>query len=403
MYRYKRLIYIACVIVLMASIFACASPPKPIPPDDDSAARSRIAGRGAANRLEGGNANTTPAPTRNTGVSSAPSNAPTVAQATVSSSARPGWIENPESVYGRIRYVFGVGNGMNRDMAEKNALANLSAFFGQSIQADQANTYLYNEAIRSGALADYLETSTIQNTVTTQTSMDELIGAEIKEVWQDGSKNDFYALAVMDKEITAQIYNDKILANKKVIDNLVSISSADKNTLAEYSRYQYAAIIADVNVKYDNLLKAIGSSSSIPVTSGSNYRLELSNIAKNISIGVNVNGDKANRINNALTKAITDLGFRNSGASSRYLFDANITINETPGNNNFKFVRIELGISLRETATNSILTTFSFNDRQGHATLAEAENRAIAAAERKVNEEFKNHFMDCLSQMLPKK
>jgi len=403
MYRKKIIFYIVCLILVMMS-FACASSTPPAPTTvDDSAARSRVAGRNAANRLDGGNTATTPTPTRNDEIKAPTDNTPASQTIVTTSTTRPSWVDNPASKYGNLRYVFGVGNGMNRDMAEKNALANLSAFFGQSIQADNSNTYRYDEAIRSGALADYLETSTIKNTVTTQSSLDELIGAEIKEVWQNGS-SDFYALAVMDKEITTQIYSDKIIANKSIIDNLININSSDINTLTHYSRYQYAAIVADVNMKYADLLRSIGAEPPIAVVAGSKYRLDQQNIAKNISMGVRVQNDKANRINNALTKAITDLGFRNGGGNARYLFDTNINISSVDNpNNNFKFVRIVVDLNLRDTATDTVITTYSFNDRQGHATESEAENRAIAAAEKKINVEFKDFFIEVLGQLLPKK
>jgi len=408
MYKYKKIIYILCVLIALITLSACADAPKPAPPDDDSAARSRVAGRNAVGRLDGGGTSTSPtlptSPTRSQGQSPTTNNPTNSSPAVTRSTTQPRWVENPSSVYGNLRYVFGVGNGMNRDMAEKNALANLSAFFGQSIKADQANTYRYNEAIRSGTLTDYMESSTINNNVVTETSLDELIGAEIKEVWQDSSRNDFYALALMDKDIASQIYGDKILANIGIIDNLINNTNyADRNTLVEYSRYQLATIIAGINEKYDNLLRAIGYSSPTPIQSEYSYRIELQNVAKNISMGVNVRNDRNNRINSALTKVITDLSFRNGGSNARYLFDVNTNIRETPGSNNFKFVRIELDLTLRDTATNSAILSWTFNDRQGHATIAEAENRAFTAAEKEINAVFKEYFMDCLSQMLPKK
>jgi len=405
MYNYKKLIYMICVIITAISLFACASAPKPTPPppNDDNAVLSRAAADRAFNDLRGGGSaptsTSTPTPTRNSGVSSP--------QPTVSSSTtRPRWTENPSSVYSTARYVTGVGVGVNRDMATKNALADLSSFFGQSIQSDQRSSYQYNDAIRSGAFNDFMETSTIRSNVITEVALDELFGAEIKEVWQESATREYFALAVLDKTIAAQIYSDKIVANKSIIDNLLNIAPSDRNTLAEYSRYQLASVIADINVKYSNLLQTINYNSPIPVTSGDYYRIELQNLAKRISIGVRVRGDKANRISNALTKTITDLGFRSDGPSSRHLLDVNIIMEPVVYPNqrdNFKYVRYDFDLNLRDTVLNSVLTTWSFGDREGHTSVSEAENRVIRTIDDKINKEFKNYFLNFLSQMLPKK
>jgi len=233
--------------------------------------------------------------------------------------------------------------------------------------------------------------------------MDTLIGAEVKEVWYD-SRSTHYAVAVMENARTAQIYTDMIKANQNMIANLVSMKDAEKNTLEGFSRYQFAAAVADINVAYGNVLQIIGAPVPAGVVKGDNYRLEAKNITKSIPIGIVVKNDKSGRIQGAFAKALSDIGFRSGGNNSRYILDVNITVSpvEYPNNAN-KFARIELTANLTDTSVKSVLLPYNFNSREGHTTAAEAENRAYTAAERKISEEYKNILSDYLNQLLPKK
>jgi len=243
----------------------------------------------------------------------------------------------------------------------------------------------------------------MQNTINITASMDTLIGAEVKEVWFD-SRSTHYAVAVMEKARTAQIYNDLIKANQSIIANLIDMKDTEKNSLEGFSRYQFAAAVADINVAYGNVLRVIGSPVPAGLVKGDNYRLEAQNITKAIPVGIIVKNDKAGRIQGAFAKAFSDIGFRSGGNNSRYVLNVDITISpvDYPNNTN-KFARIELGANLTDTSVKSVLLPYNFNDREGHTTAAEAENRVYMAAERKINEEYKNILSDYLNQLLPKK
>ncbi|WP_461246699.1 LPP20 family lipoprotein [Treponema sp. R6D11] len=319
------------------------------------------------------------------------------------SKSKPAWVDNVDSIYDSSQYVAAVGNASNRDMAEKNALANLAAIFGQSIKADQTITNTYQEAVKNGVTSSWTDNTAMQNTINITASMDTLIGAEVKEVWFD-SRSTHYAVAVMEKARTAQIYSDLIKANQNMIANLVNMKDTEKYSLEGFSRYQFAATVADINVAYGNVLQVIGAPVPAGVVKGDNYRLEAQNITKTIPVGIIVKNDKAGRIQGAFAKALSDIGFRSGGNNSRYVLNVDITVSpvDLPNNNN-KFARIELGANLTDTSVKSVLLPYNFNSREGHITASEAENRAYMAAERKINEEYKDLLSDYLNQLLPKK
>jgi hypothetical protein len=320
------------------------------------------------------------------------------------SRTKPAWVDSVENSYNRSQYVAAVGYAASREMAEKNALANLTAIFGQSIQADQIIINTYFEAVKKGVTAVWTEDLAMQNTIKTSASMDALVGAEIREVWHDVENKTFYAAAVMEKSKTIQLYNGMIRANQSVIDNLLSINQTEKNTLESFSRYQFAAVVADINFTYGNVLQVLGSPPPVNLAKGDNYRLEAENITKAIPVGITVKNDRSGRIQGAFARALSDIGLRSGGNNSRYILNVDISVSpvDLPNNTN-KFSRIELGADLTDTNVNSVLLPFNFSSREGHTTVTEAENRAYMAAERKINEEYKDLLLDYLSNLLPKK
>jgi len=397
----KFVILPLCVIIALG---ACASSPNANPADAQAASKD------ALGRLDAQVGTPTDVP-------SAPSvQQPSSGQKTSSaaqaqqqtqvntSKNKPAWVDSVESVYKRSQYAAAVGYASNREMAEKNAFANLTGFFGQSISADQTIVNTYQEAVKNGATSGWTDTTSMENTIRTTASLETLAATDIREVWQDTKNNVYYAAAVMDKSKAAAIYTDMINANKNMIKNLTTMNQTEKNTIEGFSRYQFAAAVADINITYGNVLKLIDAPVPDGLVKGDEYRLEAQNIAKTIPIGIIVKNDKAGRIQGAFAKALSDIGFRSGGNNSRYVLNVNITVSpvDLPNNTN-KFARIELGADLTDTSTKAVLIPYNFSSREGHATASEAENRCFTAAERKIGEEYKDLLFTYLSQLLPKR
>jgi len=374
-----------------------------------SAANAQANAMDALNRMDnaiagGGGGGRSNAPAAQQPRQQQPQNAPSAQVTVTSGGAKPAWVDSVDSVYNRSQFVAAVGNASDRAMAERTALGNLVAIFGQSIQADQTIANTYQEAVRNGVTAGWTDNISMQNTISTSASMDTLVGAEIRAVWQDTRNNVFYAVAVMEKARTAQLYTDMILANQAMIKNLITMNATERNSIEGLSRYKFAAAIADINTTYMNLLSAIGASQPAGHVNGETYRLEAVNITRTIPIGVTVRNDKSGRIQGAFAKSLSDLGFRSGGNNSRYMLD--VTVNVSPvelANNPNKFARIEVTANLTDTSTRQILMPYNFNNREGHTSLSEAENRAYARAETRINQEYTNALSTFLAQLLPKK
>ena len=315
---------------------------------------------------------------------------------------QPDWVSDPYTRYDSQVNVAVVGRGSSRDQSEKDALGRLIAVFGQSIQVDEKVSTAYEEAVKSGVTASWSETTTVASTIATSASMDSLVGAETGETWDDG-KGTFFTVAFLNKTKAFQIYSEIIRSNQAMINNLVNIPAAERNTLEGFARYQFAATIADVTASYANLVSVIGGNVQ-GLKSGNDYRLEAANITKVIPVGLRVQNDKSGRLQGAFAKAISDLGFRSGGTNSRYLLDVSVfTSPVTISGNPYNWTRIEVNANLSDTGSGTVLLPFSFNTREGHTSQGEADNRAYMAAEQKINEEYSTLLSDYLSKLLPKK
>jgi hypothetical protein len=362
----------------------------------DAAARGEPLSRPAAVEPSGGGSSAAaPATT-----------APAGAQPAQGNRGRPAWVDTPDLVYSKQRYVAAVGFGPERNQAERNALANLTAVFGQSIQAEMKSVADYSEAVKNGAI-QVSENVSVRQAITISAEMDSLLGAEIADVWYDGSSV-YYAAAVMEREKTAELYADLIRTNSRIITDLTTMNGAEKNSLNGYSRYQLAATIADTNRLYANVLTYVGNTTDInpgAMKKGDDYRLEAAEIIRNIPIEVTVSGDRSDRIKNAFNRALGSAGFRTGGANPRYRLAVTLALSPTdlPGQP-YKYIRFTVDANLTDTASgNSVLFPFNVSDREGHLNLPEAENRALSVAEKRIGNDYPPALLGYLGELLPRR
>jgi len=313
-------------------------------------------------------------------------------------SGGPNWTRNPYNKYNKKTDVAAVGTGNNRQDAEKKAFGNLVAVFGQSIKVNEKLIESYQEAVKGGVTSSIGKTS-YDSTISTAAGMDSLVGAEIGEVWDDG-KGTVYAVAVLNKEKAIQTYSNMIKSNKEMIDKLVNMSDKEKYTLDGFGRYQFAAIVADMNISYGNLLSQIGAPKLAQgLKKGNDYRIEATNITKDIPVTIKVNKDRDGRIAGAFAKAFTELGFK-VGGNSRYVFNVNIVITST--GSQVKKAKIKLTANLTDTGQKgrTVMPPYTFDlTGEGDFTQSGAEDLAFRDAEKKINKEYKQELSNGLSRM----
>jgi len=308
----------------------------------------------------------------------------------------PRWVTGgPHERFSGFEYLTAVGSGNSRQAAEMDAFRQLVSTFGVTVQADIRLAEVYR---RTGAVATH--DVAFGQEIILGAGMDNLIGAEIGDRWEGAGRGNSFALAVLNRARAIQIYSEMIRANLEIIDNLTNMSPVERNTFAGFSRYQFAAVIADMNTNYAAVLSVVGA----PVQglrSGDDFRRGAQEIAAAIPVGINVSNDRAGRIQSAFARAFSDLGFRTGGAHQRYVLNVNLVILPTDHVGQTVFSRMELSANLIDTRTGAVLLPYAFNVREGHRTQSEAENRVFIAAEQRIDREYGDMLSDYLFQLIP--
>jgi len=313
--------------------------------------------------------------------------------------ARPAWVTDPYAVYSRGRYIAAVSFASNRAEAEKKAFAALVAFFGQSVRTSLEVASIYSEAVTNGVIS-VSENTRVRDIIVTAASLDKLVGAEIGYIWDDG-RGIVNALAYVEKERTVVIYNELIRLNQKNINELVTMTTSEKNTFDGYARYKLASMIAKINSDYAGIVTLAGGA-SINFTSANTLILESQNIIKSISVSINVTGDLNNRVRDAFAGVLSGEGLRTQGRNNPYTLDINVNMNETVfPNSDYIHCRFTVNANLVERATGAVLLPFSITEREGHASYEQAQARAYLLIERFVAERYPVVFKEYLASLMP--
>jgi len=316
---------------------------------------------------------------------------------------QPAWVSDPYTVYRKDVFLAAVGSGSNRDEAAAKAYVELISQFSRSVKSEYTVAVNYTEALKRGAVSVSNDT-TISDRIITAASMDNLIGAQIGNVW-DSKRGAVYAAAYLDIERTISIYTDFIIFNCRNIDMLTSMTAAEKNTLDGYARYRLASLIAGINANFAGIVNfAGGSTSQFNLKTPESYNLEAAGIIRNITVIVRVSGDRADRIQNAFAQALGSEGIRTRGNNPYYVLDVDVVTSEVmypAGNNDYKWCRIELNANLIEISSGASLLVFVHNNRIGHTTYDYAENVAFMSAEKDIAETYTSALRKYLASLIP--
>jgi hypothetical protein len=335
---------------------------------------------------------------------SAPPHVPqTALQGSALTEKQPEWINNPYTKHSQAQYVAASGDGKTAEESQYKARVNLLGIFGMKIADDLVVDEKYIETNKNGN--DSWSDSLSSTRRISASAEGILAGCEIKENWKNAKGTEYYALAVMDKTKTIDIYKDIISRQSQSISETLNIQN--KNTFDGYSRYRYAAALAKDIDSCVNVIRFVGGSGSVPagLKSENDYLIEANNIIKSIPVRVAVvegkEFDKANRIQNAFAGVIGKLGFRTGDASSPYALQITLALSEVKfANQDNKFARYEIAADMIDAKTRQgILPAYSINGREGHQNYPEAQDRAIRAAETKINNEYRAFVEENLIQV----
>jgi hypothetical protein len=258
----------------------------------------------------------------------------------------------------------------------------LTAYFKQSV----TNTININDSeSRIGGRS--ISESRMSQTIEATSTLDTLIGAEIKNTWNDTGNRNWFAVAVMEKAKCGGLYANEVEKFVNEINTLIDVSdgvefetiSKCQKALEIIGKADVCALILSMLNGPDRQQEIIGLYNNIASTLAS---------ARTIPVDVRATGDVNGRIRSVFAGTFTAAGFRTGNRNSRYAMEVTITFTAAAQGRYFN-TRYTVDAVLVDTKTGLELLSYSAASRESHpASQAEADNRALIGAERKITEEF---------------
>jgi hypothetical protein len=302
--------------------------------------------------------------------------------APVSAQTKPSWVDNPSAVYPDWFFISAIGIGAGRQDAERNAIAALTSFFKQSVSSRVSITDTERQ-VNGGSFSE----SNMSQFIEVSTALDNLMGAEIKEAWNDTGNRIWYAAAVMEKDKCAGLYAAEL--DKTALEIKSLIAMPEDLTFEAIPRCRRAREL---------IFKADTCALVLFTLGGQNRQPEISLLAgevnaaydraRSIPVDVRVRGDSNGRIRAAFSSALTAEGFRTGGRDSRFAVEVTLSIFPAPRTAYFNS-RYTVDAALMDTSTGAELFTFNITDRESHpASQEDADSRVLIGAQRKITENF---------------
>lgn len=307
----------------------------------------------------------------------------------------PKWITLPSGVYPAEKYMNGTGSGTNRETAALEAVRNLSSVFGQTVKSNTAASKKMERALSEGKVS-FSSAENLQQNITSQIEAENLIGIEIAEYFYNKPEKKWYAVAILEREKTAAVYQKYIEKNDEAVRKAIKESEKNPGTFYGYSEICFAAEIASENDKLVKNLTVIdfesGSEISKKIVSLQNTQLTKKKFAENITIYVQFSGDKDNKIKSAFQDIFSKYGFKTSPSKKeKYTLEGKYS-SEISQKGKITYCVYSLDLDFSDVLQAESLFAINLKGREGSLSESDATNRTYRTLEKDIGTQFSKNF-----------
>jgi hypothetical protein len=287
-------------------------------------------------------------------------------------SGQPEWVEKRERMYPSLIYLSAVGNGFSRQDAENDALNGISKIFNSTIDGSTQTIRKVNEDNESIKKSLDLIRDIRVSTNT------KLLNTDIKENYFNEEQGTHYALAVMDKQRTRVIYQERIRENNGQVNNWMAAVSNSENQFEKLKYLGQSKELIDVNTLFAQMLKILGD---IHTKAEDKYTLQMiekerNTILDKFIVEINVSEDFPKSVRNEIESQLNQFGFKISSTNSNILVNCEYKEEQTElAGNDAKFINYSFKVSFIEKTGNKEIASFEDSGRSGQLTLSAAKKK----------------------------
>ena len=311
----------------------------------------------------------------------------------------PAWVQNPYNLYPEAEYLAVIGEGDTRRDAESNALGSLSRIFETNVQVDSVAIARYNEIAKDGGYETEFEKS-ITETVNVQ-SQQTLINVQYGDIYLNDTGR-YYIIAYISRNLTAQIYHEKINKNSEAVMNFLNSSNQASGILRKFAYIDAAFLFSVSNESLLGQLSIIspGYKNSIAIPySHNDILMQRTEIAGQMIFSINIINDSDDKIANIITQLLSSRGFAVTDSFAPLAISGNVLIEPVQLNNDYENVRWTLTVDLKDE-TGNILVSFNKDQRETSVSQSQAIAIAYNQMESKIGSDFMGEFTKYLDSFV---
>lgn len=304
----------------------------------------------------------------------------------------PVWVDNPSDQFSDQRFLMAVGSATSRQVAKNRARGNLAKIFVSEVEVDEKSVQKYKEITNSkgGQSTTEFQSKTQLITQTDIQSNQQMKNVEIKEV-HTAENGTIYALAVMNRMETSQLYTEEINRNKKTIESLRKKAAQTNSKLERLIYVKQALTRARMNEMLINQRAILtGPRSQIGGPSLADITQEYRQAKQECT--VRIEGKEIPRVvESAITRQLQNEGFSvvQNGSTPVVTINMNMMIDPVDLDRpNAKFMQWALQVEAQNNENGQWFSTYAAEGREGSMNKKYARKRAIQAARETITSEF---------------
>ncbi len=268
--------------------------------------------------------------------------------------AIPKWVTNLEAEFPCELFIRAKGEGNSEFSAKNAALAELNAYFGESIE-----TKSYAQIIKTQDNSFYSSTSSYKEDVTVSTSS-KLFGIQYTEIYYDKKENKYSICAYINKAEFFKIISQKLFFYEKKLESaqeennefikILILNDIISNQNEIQTLYNYSYLLDSQNAqKFDELMVSVNES-----------KVMLLKLKQKNPISVSCVGDYSKQVEKIISEILTNKGFiisKNGNCKISTTCYANIS-----GHNNFFSCNpiISVSVELENNSSNFVFSSEEF-------------------------------------------
>ena len=268
-----------------------------------------------------------------------------------SGSKQPDWINAASSGYPENAYLLGRGQSDNRALAQDRARADLSKIFQLRV-IEESEDIVKFESQNLAAKQTGTTAASSSRYITTQT--DQIVaGIRIAELWQDPANKQYHALAVLDRNQTANDLRQAIQQQDTATEHEITVARQQGNLFSQLSHASQALAIQSGRYENQRMLKIIDPTGMgmPPVYNLASLRTDRDNLLHRVHIELRLLNDPIGGVEPILQGALAKAGFQHDTPSKAgYRLEADLQLDGFTDDKGWYWYRRSLQINLLSQA-----------------------------------------------------